>query len=149
MMKKKSRRRNEAGETLAELLVTIAILGVAIVLLVGALADSILASSLHRQLATGDTIARSVSEVIKGTPFNASGSYPATLWTAPSDPANLVTTTGFSVTPTVKCLNGATFDTATYTSSCPSPYGLQQITVTVTSNAKGQTNTVTILKRST
>ena len=58
-------RSSERGETLAEVLVTIAIVGLAIVILVGALADSILASSNHRQHATADTVARSIAENIE------------------------------------------------------------------------------------
>ena len=55
----------ESGETLAELLVTIAIVGIAVVLLVGGLATAIKASVTHRQLSAGDTVTRNVAELFK------------------------------------------------------------------------------------
>ena len=58
MKRRAVRPDRERGEALAELLVTIVIIGITVVAIVGALADSILASSTHRQYASGDTIAK-------------------------------------------------------------------------------------------
>ena len=57
MKPRMGRPDRERGEALAELLVTIAIIGITVVAIVGALADSIYASSTHRQYASADTIA--------------------------------------------------------------------------------------------
>jgi Tfp pilus assembly protein PilV len=131
--------RDERGETLAEVLVTMAILAIAVVVLVGALADTIVASSSHRQHTTGDTIARDVSEALKNrnTAFQANGSYPGSFGVAvPS---------GFTVNVAATCWNGNS--PATFSASANCTTGLQQLVVTVTSTAKGEQEAVTILKR--
>jgi type II secretory pathway pseudopilin PulG len=128
--------KSEAGETLAELLVTIAILGIAIVAIVGALADALLASNVHRSHATADTVARNAAETLKDrdpTTWNAGGSYTVT---APS---------GFSVSVTARCWNG---DSPATFAACPNgDRGLQELTVTATGN--NATETVAVLKRRT
>src|SRR5262245_45561094 len=77
MSQHRARRRAEAGESLVEILVAISILGVAVVALVAGLAASILDSTVHRQHATGDTVARSVAECLKdrNLPYDAGGNY--------------------------------------------------------------------------
>src|SRR5204862_2610228 len=88
--------RGEAGETLVELLVAIAILGVAIVVIVGGLGNAILASNVHRNYATAGTVARNAAETLKDRrlPWNASGSYAVS------------GSNGVSVSVTAKCWNG-------------------------------------------
>jgi type II secretory pathway pseudopilin PulG len=141
-----SRQRNEAGESLVELLVTIAIIGLTIALLVGVLANSIAASSTHRQHATADTIARDVAEALKERrvpdSWVASGNYPPSTWSS-------VNTSGYQVSvPPASCWNG---DTPATWVSCSVPAaaarGLQLITVTVTSNSRGEQEKISILKR--
>jgi hypothetical protein len=135
-MKLLARLSSEAGETLAELLVTIAILGVAIVAIVGGLGDAILASTVHRSHATADAAARSAAEKLKNRdiatmPWNSSGTYSIS-----------------GATITAQCLKDTdaippTFDT------CPAgDLGLQKLTVAV-SGPKGVTETFEILKRRT
>ena len=142
-MKRIVRRRDERGESLVELLVTISIIALAVVLLVGALADAILASSTHRQHATADTVARNVSEALKdrNLAFDTNGNYAASAWSG-------VNTNGFSVSvPTAKCWAG---DTPATFGNCPNgDRGLQQITITVTANTKGEKEQISILKRRT
>jgi type II secretory pathway pseudopilin PulG len=128
--------RAERGETLAELLVTIAILGIAIVAIVGGLGDALLASNVHRSHATADTVARSAAETLKdrapGT-WNSAGSY------------TIAAQSGFSVSVSARCWNG---DSPATFGSCPNgDKGLQELTVTA--NGNGTTETVAVLKRRT
>jgi Tfp pilus assembly protein FimT len=128
------RRHSEAGETLAELLVTIAILGLAIVVITAGLGAAIISSDVHRGHATADGLARSTAECLKDRtqPYQESGNYSssgcipsgvgvATQWWTGTSPAAF--------------------------SSAPNANGLEQLTVTATSGSSRQT--VTVLKRST
>src|SRR6476646_7429602 len=106
-MAPRRRARGETGETLAEIVVTVAIIGLAVVALVGALATGIAASSNHRQRSTADTVARSVAEAIKDrtVPLDPNGSDGSTIWSSTVD------TTGFTVAPPVAtCLNAGDVD---------------------------------------
>jgi len=129
-------RRREAGETLAEVLVTISILGLAIVMIVGALGTALRASAIHRNHATADTVARSAAETLKDRKlaWNSSGSY------------TVSGSSGVTVSVTARCWAGDY--PMTFTAACPGPTGdkgLQQLTITATGS--GTTETVTVLKR--
>jgi type II secretory pathway pseudopilin PulG len=56
---------SETGDTLVEILIAIAILGVAVTALLGALVTSITSASEHRSLASNDTVIRSYAEQLK------------------------------------------------------------------------------------
>lgn len=60
-----ARPRDERGETLVELLVTVAILGIAGVLVVGAMLMGVTASDVGRKQASGGAYARSYAEAIQ------------------------------------------------------------------------------------
>ena len=124
---------------------TISILGLTIALLVGVLASTTGASSIHRRHTTAGTIARNVAEVLKArtVDFDENGNYPQDIW-RPEGPSP-VDTTGFTVPPPVtRCWNG---DSPATFGSCPTSGGLQLISITVTSNGKGEKEHVSILKR--
>jgi hypothetical protein len=135
MMSRHRPRQGERGETLAELLVTISIMGIAIVVIVGALADGILASNIHRNHATADAAVRSVAECIKDRTqtYQQSGAYPACA--APS---------GTSVSVAAQWWNG---DSPATFSSTQNTNGLQQLTISATNDRA--TEPVVILKRRT
>ena len=151
--------RGEAGETLAELLVTISILGLAVVVLVGALGTTIMASTSHREHSTADTIARSIAETLKNP--DATGANPDRYVNCakPTDyPIVDVDTTGY--TPTLAISYWKRNSSAAHEQSdgernpdfvdvCPTKdQGLQLITVTVKSEgAKAESATVSVLKR--
>jgi prepilin-type N-terminal cleavage/methylation domain-containing protein len=67
--------RDDAGFTLLELLVAVAILGIAVAVIVGGMTTSILSSDIHRKDVTVDTLARSYAEAVKQQ--IASGGYVA------------------------------------------------------------------------
>ncbi|MDP9301138.1 MAG: type II secretion system GspH family protein, partial [Actinomycetota bacterium] len=60
----------EEGFSLAEVLVTIVIVGVTFAALLGGLMTSISVSSLHRKQATADAVARSAAEWVKDSVAN-------------------------------------------------------------------------------
>src|SRR5689334_10980602 len=135
-MTAQSRRRTsgERGETLAEIVVTVAIVGLAVVALVGALATGIAASAGHRQRSSADTVARSVAEALKDrdVALDPNGSYPSSIWSP------TVQTAGFDVTTDASCLKNGDVDAVAigegnFGSCGGATTGLQRIVVTVTS----------------
>ena len=124
------RARGESGETLAELMVAIAILGIAVVVLVSGLAAAISSSSVHRGHTNADAAVRNAAECVKNrtTAYDASGAYASCK-------------TGVSIS--TKWWNGDS--PATFGSS--NSNGLEQVTISGTSGQS--TQSVTILKRQT
>ena len=59
----------EAGLTLVELLVTIAIMGIAFAVLVGGMGTAVLGSDLHRKQADAENILRSFAETVKSAEY--------------------------------------------------------------------------------
>lgn len=57
--------RNERGETLMELLITIVVIGIGLVAVVGMMGSSIIASDAHRGMAQGEVVIRDFGEVLK------------------------------------------------------------------------------------
>jgi len=134
-MKRVPRLRGQAGETLAELLVAVAILGIAVVAIVGGLTNAILASSVHRNNATADTVARNAAEALKDRTlaWNPNGTY------------TVSGSSGFSVSVTARCWDLNSSAPATF-NNCPNgDAGLQRLTVTASGN--GASHSVTVLKR--
>lgn len=90
----RSRRAEEGGVTLVEVLLAVAILGIAISSIVSAMGSASLASDYHRKNVNGDTVVRSYAEVIKqrasvGAYFASctpipSYAVPASVWAPPS-----------------------------------------------------------------
>jgi hypothetical protein len=129
-----NRGRSESGETLAELVVTIAILGIAIVAIVGGLASGILASSAQRDHATANAVVLSAAECLKdrNVAYQENGNYSSS-GCIPS-----------GVTPTVKWWNGTSTAPAVFSSNATS-YGLEQITLSTATTRASES--VTIVKR--
>ena len=75
---------NDKGETLLELMMAVAIMGIAVVAIVGGIATSILMSDIHRKQTTAGAYVRNYAETVvayvaAGTPasnLNFSGSPP-------------------------------------------------------------------------
>jgi prepilin-type N-terminal cleavage/methylation domain-containing protein len=143
---------SEAGFSLAEIVITIAIVGITFTAILGGMLTAISVSSQHKKQATADTLARSAAEWVKDPVRNAYtncagvNTYGLTGVTIPS---------GYSVSVTrVEYWNGTaptgTAYSPTFGSSCPSPdAGLQRITITATAPSSGATETVQLVKRAT
>lgn len=120
-------KRDDAGETLIELLVAIVVMGIAVVVIVSGMAAVILMSDLHRKQATAGAYVRDYAEAIENTV--AGGGYVACAGTATYAGATGYTDPAYkaSVT-TVRYWSGTAWQ-----ASCGTDTGLQQLTVQVAS----------------
>jgi prepilin-type N-terminal cleavage/methylation domain-containing protein len=150
----KTRTQSEAGMTLVEVLVALAILGIAVITIVGGLGTASNASDRHRKQATADTVVKGYAEAIKqkdevgayvgcttATPTPLSSYAPTSLhsgWTVPS---------GYTASATaIKYWNPTA---VAFQSSCPSgnDQGAQLLTLSAQSADGRDTETVDIVLR--
>jgi prepilin-type N-terminal cleavage/methylation domain-containing protein len=147
---------HDDGFSLAEVLVTVVIVGITFTAILGGLMTSIRVSDFQRTEATADAVARSAAEWVKDSIRNpyvncgAIGAYSL---------AGLPTPSGYSATITnVEYWDGAApASTGTYSlspgppdhiqASCAADKGLQRITIVATSSDGQATESVQILKR--
>lgn len=121
--------RDDRGESLLELIVSVAIMGVAVVAIVGGIGASIFMSDIHRKETTAGWLARNFAEQVAGN-YRADGAY------------TFATPSGYTASVTaLKCWDGATFTT----DHCPAD--LQQVTLTVTSNDDRASESVVVIAR--
>jgi prepilin-type N-terminal cleavage/methylation domain-containing protein len=139
--------RSDAGFSLVEIVITIAIVGVTFSAILGGLFASITVSALQQKEATADTVARSAAEVVKDSEHNpysncaGPGHYSLTGLSVPS---------GFSVSITdVAYWDGQppAGSAVGFQSNCPSDRGIQRITIAATSADGQATETVQVIKR--
>jgi len=143
--------RDQRGETLAEMIVTIAILGIAIVAIVGAMGTMVIATDVRSKQARAEATLRSWSDAMNSNSVayvncatTSTSGYSAT-------GAGVTLPSGMSASITaVTYWNGTSTNPATFTSTCPSTdAGLQQLTLQVASTDGRVAKTATIVKRKT
>lgn len=141
----------EEGFSLAEILVTIAIVGITFTAILGGIMTSISASALQRKEATADSVARSAAEWVKDSQQNAyancavASAYPLGGLTVPSGFAVSVTQVEYwtGTAPVA----GAPYS-PTFQSACPSTdKGMQRITIAATSPDGQVSEKVQVIKR--
>ena len=118
-------QRSDQGETLIELVIAIAILGIAGVAIVGALMMSVRSSVMHRNDASGDAFVRSFAEAIQ-TYVDANGYKPCS--TAASTYQAVPVTdlpSNYAKSVAVQSWNGSSWGTCTAD-------GIQRLDLTVT-----------------
>ncbi|MDQ1621416.1 MAG: hypothetical protein QOE19_3985 [Actinomycetota bacterium] len=128
----------DAGLTLVEVLLAVAILGIGVTAIVGGMMTSIKSSDMERRAADGQTAMRAYAEAVAGATYAAcASSYTATGFTAPA---------GFSASMTVTYWNAST---SSFGSSCtvPTDSGLQKVALTVAATDGRATETLSIAKR--
>lgn len=139
----------EDGFSLAEILVTVVIVGITFTALLGGLATAITVSDYHRKQATADSLARDAAEWVKDSvstvysPCAGTGSYSLAGVATPSDYTIAVTS--------VEYWNGVVPSTSAYSpvflGTCTTDQGLQRITITASSADGRAVETVQITKR--
>ena len=133
--------RDEAGDTLIEILIAIVILGIASVALLVAFAASISASAVHRSIATFDTVLRSATQQAisqiqqQPDPLYVSCAYTSTYQTGPNQVVFSLPPTYSASVSQVQYWNGTTFTTNHAQCIANSP---QWITIVVKNNVTGQ-----------
>jgi prepilin-type N-terminal cleavage/methylation domain-containing protein len=126
----------QAGVTLVELLVTIAIMAIAFIVVLSAISVFTRSTSIHRASADLDGAMRTYSERLSAATYDA---------TCPIDYSAVPVPTGYTAAVEAKNWTGAT--PAAF-SACPSSdLGAQQLTVTLTHTASEQTDQLLIVKR--
>lgn len=137
---------NDEGETLVELIIAVAIMGIAVVAIVGGVATSILMSDVHRKQASAGAYVRNyaaaLDKYVAAGGFDASAKpdyLPAAVGFAGLPP-------GFTARPTsVKCWN----DDNTGFVSCGSSSTAQQVTLSVASTDSRASESLVVWVRKT
>jgi prepilin-type N-terminal cleavage/methylation domain-containing protein len=139
------RLNEEAGFSLAEILITIVIVGIVFAAVLGGMVTSIVVSDVHRKQASADALARSAAEALKDQAVayvSCAGpnAYASALPAAPG---------GYSVSVAdVAYWDGTSSDPMDFSGSCPGQdQGVQRVTIVVGATGGGATETVEILKR--
>jgi type II secretory pathway pseudopilin PulG len=145
---------DERGETLLELLLAVAIMGIAVVAIMAGLTTSVLMSDIHRKQATAGTAVRDYAEAIQ-TSLSSSGCISATpaagcykpCAAAPwyEAPAGFNVPAGYMksvVSGSLRYWNGTGWQT-----SCSTDKGVQQLIIQVASNDGRATERVIVVVR--
>jgi Tfp pilus assembly protein PilV len=145
----RDRFRSEAGFSLAETIVTVAIVSIGFVAILTAMQVTVTVSAAHRTASVADTILRSSAELVK----DPTASPYANCATASSYPLNSISVpSGYTATITeVRYWSGAIPTGSAYapvfSATCPATdQGLQRITLSVTAT-DGTVQRVQIVKR--
>lgn len=143
--------RSDAGVTLIELLVTVAILGIAFVAIVGGMMTSIVGSDLHRKQATSETVLRSYAEAAKAqTSWTGCSATTATYSPAA---VGLTVPSGYSASATAVQFGSTTLTGASYTTTwggsgtCTGDTAPQLITLQVRSTDGRATESLEVIRR--
>jgi prepilin-type N-terminal cleavage/methylation domain-containing protein len=129
---------SEAGLTLVEVLLAVAILGIGVVAVVGGMMTSIKSSDMERRAADGQTALRAYAEAVAGATYAACAtSYAATGFAAPAE---------FTASMSVSYWNAAS---SSFGSTCTAATdsGLQKVALTVAATDGRATETLSIAKR--
>ncbi len=130
---------DDDGLSLVELLVAVAIIGVAFVAILGGMTTAVLVSDIHRKQATAGTVLREFAEAVEGAEYQGctGASQPNYPFTAPE---GFTATTG-----AVQVWDGKT--PAGFVDCSATDPGLQRMRLTVASADGRASETVQILKR--
>jgi prepilin-type N-terminal cleavage/methylation domain-containing protein len=146
---------SDAGFSLVEILITIAIVGITFSAILGGLMASITVSALQRKEATADTIVRSAAELVKDSEQNpyrncaGTGAYSLTGLSVPSGFSVQITSVAYWNGDGIGGPSGVLTPYAVgFQPNCPSQdHGIQQITISATSSDGQATESVQVIKR--
>lgn len=135
---------NDTGESLIELIIAVAIMGIAVVAIVGGIATTILMSDIHRKQATAGAYVRTYAEALE-TYLTLPGNFnPTTSAGALQSAVGFATPAGFTatVTPPVQCWTGTAFGTCLGTNT------VQQVRLNVASmDARASESLVVVVRK--
>jgi type II secretory pathway pseudopilin PulG len=143
-MPKPPRPANDQGETLIELIIAIAIMGIAVVAIVGGIGTSILMSDVHRKQATAGAYVRDYAEKVEsyiaGTGYTSCA--PASTY-APSTVGFTLPSGGYGA-----AASAALSWTGSAWVACSADNGYQKVTLTIsTSDGRASESLNVILRR--
>lgn len=142
------RLKDERGETLAELLMTIVIMGIAFVSILGGLGTAIALSGVHRGQANADVTLVSAADAVKSNTLNPYVACPSVTTSSYNPTSGVTLPSGWSASnitiTSVQKLDGSTFH-----ATCPATdHGLELITIQIiTPGTPSTTESVDVLKR--
>jgi hypothetical protein len=134
---------SDTGETLLELIIAVAIMGVTVVAIVGGIATTLLMSDVHRKQATAGSYVRSYAEAV-GTYVAVPGNFnPTTSASTLQTAVGFAAPTGFDATvlAPVRCWTGSAFGT------CLASSTVQQVTLTVASTDSRASESLVLVVR--
>jgi hypothetical protein len=137
----RARWRSERGESLAELLLAVLVLGTVTIAVLAALGASIIASDTHRKEASANVLLVSALESVKGQPYVLCD----TAGTGSYSTAGLPLPAGWSGSVTVTAVEG--WDGTTWVACPTADSGLERVTVQVTSSDGRGTASAHVVKR--
>jgi Tfp pilus assembly protein PilE len=135
---------DDKGETLLELMIAVAIMGIVVVAIVGGIATSIMMSDIHRKQATAGAYVRNYAETVVA--YVAAGSFDASASPdySPSKVGFAAPAGGFVASVTsVRCW----VDASKQFSSCTSGSSVQQVTLNIASSDSRASETLLVIVR--
>jgi prepilin-type N-terminal cleavage/methylation domain-containing protein len=130
-------RDEQAGFTLVEILVTVAIMGVAFVVILGAIGVFFSSTRVHRSSADLDAAMRTYVENVKAAPYSN---------VCPAGYGSVAVPSGFTATVQVDYWDGNPAP-AGWGSNCAAATGAQRLTVTLKQESTGQADSLVVVKR--
>jgi subtilisin family serine protease len=135
---------NDEGETLLELMMAVAIMGIVVVAIVGGIATSIMMSDIHRKQATAGAYVRNYAETVVA--YVAAGSFDTSASPdySPSKVGFAAPAGGFVASVTsVQCW----VDASKQFSSCTTGSSVQQVTLNIASSDSRASETLLVIVR--
>lgn len=134
-------RRRDAGETLVEILMAVAIMGICFAAVLAGIATSVRTSAIHRESVFAENYARAIAESIQSQPFIGCANTYSTAGVIPGGST-------FSVAPAVVTYWNRVTDTFGPTCVDAALDELQQVTVRVVPpDDRAATSALVVLKR--
>ena len=142
----RARIRSDRGDTLLELIITVSVMGVALVAILGAFATGILMSDVHRKQATAGAAARDYAEAIQN--MVAAGGYVTCGNDSYATPPGFSAPSGY-VASIVQITAGRYVEywKAGWQDDCSPDPGLQRLTVQVRSNDGADCDQASVCER--
>lgn len=139
---------SDGGESLLELLIAIAILGIAVVAVVGSLVTGVLVSDVHRKQTVAGSTLRNYAESVESSVAASTSAYTSCGTSAAyATPSGFTAPAGYTASVTaVRYWKGV--PTLSFQTTCTSPdSGVQKVSLRVRSNDGRATETLDIIVR--